>query len=165
MLIIVLLAVAMISPSTIAAQTTVTTPPTPDATAANGLVLLPPAPPIVLPPLPPPPPPWLIPPFFGGRHYGGPERFNVIPRCGVDGPSSGRVGQSLTFTSTASDRDGFVEREQWYVHTPNPADTLRDGGDSIQFTPTIAGTYEVNLHIEDDEGAVNTCAVQVQVSA
>ncbi len=165
MLIALLLAVAVVSPSTTAAQTGIGVPPftgTQDPTAANGLIITPTARPFVVLPIPIPLPP---PPIFEGRRYGGRERLNIIPRCGVDGPSSGRVGETLTYRSTARDRDGFIERLLWYVYTPNPAERLRDGGDSIQFQPTVPGTYEVDLHIEDDYGSVNTCAVQVQVSA
>ncbi len=140
--------------------------------SGNGLVLPPfgpllPPPPFVEPPLPPFVLDWLLSPFGLARGMDRvPDRFNAIPRCAIEGPTTARVAESVTFRSASSDRSGAVSDETWYVYGPIASDRIGErGSETVEFTPKIAGTYSVDLHLTDDQGAVNSCSVRVQVGA
>jgi hypothetical protein len=131
-----------------------------------------PPPPIVVPP-PPPPPPYLLPqyrrwmflPLRVAVGFDVPIRPNFAPTCGVDGPSTLRVGERATYRSTSSDRDGSISSERWRITGDfNPPDRLVEHGPTIVFWTDSPGTYEVLLQIEDNGSAVNSCAKAVRVT-
>jgi hypothetical protein len=134
------------------------------------IFLPPPPPPILVPPPPPPPYPpyladhrrWMLPLRFAlGIEV--PVRLNVAPSCGIDGPSTMRVGETATFSSTAADRDGFVKTERWHIEGPETWDQPRTRGESITFTARVPGTHAVQLHVADNGRARTSCVKAVTV--
>jgi hypothetical protein len=132
----------------------------------TGGGVFPPPPIIVPPPPPPPPPPYFFLPFRVAFGIGVPPRLNRQPACGIDGPSTLRVGAQATYSSTASDRDGVLESQRWRITGDfSSPDRLVESGPMIQFWTDSPGTYEVLLQIEDNGGAVNSCAKVVTVTS
>ena len=87
------------------------------------------------------------------------------PQVSIDGPTSGRIGASLTFTGTASDPDPLDASQlslAWNVHSG--ANLIATGvGTSATFVPRVYGNYVVEFQATDSEGLTATQSVQTSV--
>ena len=101
----------------------------------------------------------------GGQSSGGEqseESENVPPVAVIDGPSSGTVGEVLTFTAEDSfDVDGAIVRYDWWykgMWHNNLGDTIQ-----IVFYSPIPHTKTIKVRVHDDDGdidiATTTCYI------
>jgi PKD repeat protein len=78
-------------------------------------------------------------------------------------PNNPDVGESVTFdASGSSDPDGTVQRFEWDFGDGNVASAT---GATVTHTYSSAGTYTVELTVEDDEGATDTTTQTVSVDS
>jgi hypothetical protein len=78
-------------------------------------------------------------------------------------PGSPGVGQSVTFTSTASDDDGIVMSQAWDLDNDGSFDEGADTTASRSFDSE--GAKSVRLRVVDDDGAAAVGSATVQVSS
>jgi PKD repeat protein/phosphatidylserine/phosphatidylglycerophosphate/cardiolipin synthase-like enzyme len=85
---------------------------------------------------------------------------NEPPQLSATGtPLSGPAPLTVSFTSTASDSDGFIAGYSW---------TFGDGGTSTAQSPThtynVAGTYNAQVTVTDNQGATANKIVTITVN-
>jgi PKD repeat protein len=79
----------------------------------------------------------------------------------VVSPAAPRVGQPVSFTSTASDSDGSIAAQEWDLDGDG---TFGDAtGSTAQTTFTTAGVHNVSLRVSDDRGVIVVGTVPVTV--
>ena len=62
------------------------------------------------------------------------------------------VGQTATFTATASGGSGFYTSYQWYL---NGSNQTHQTASTFSYTPTSAGTYSITATVNDSSGATS----------
>jgi plastocyanin len=77
-------------------------------------------------------------------------------------PDKAVEGDTITFTSTASDPDGTIAREQWDLDGDGAYDDAT--GASAQKVFGAAGSFDVGLRVTDDRGAVATTKGTITVA-
>jgi len=72
--------------------------------------------------------------------------------------SSITVGTSVVATSTATDPAGANDplTYSWTIRRNNNQFSTQAGGTSYSFTPTLAGTYDISLTVDDGDGGLVT---------
>ena len=84
---------------------------------------------------------------------------NRAPSCGGITPTMGQVGMVLNFTAAVSDPDGDALSYAW---------DFGDGGVSSETNPShrysTAGSYTVNLTVDDGRGGNASCSTVITVS-
>ena len=77
---------------------------------------------------------------------------NIAPTAVISGPSTGEIGEALTFTGVgSSDVDGDDLSYIWTVATPDGSNLgVIEGSDvAFQFMPDVSGDYIVSLTVSD----------------
>jgi large repetitive protein len=72
------------------------------------------------------------------------------------------VNQSVTFTSTSYDTDGYIVKEEWDLNNDGQFSWV---GFSVIKTFTAPGTYTITLRVTDNDGASSTISKTIVVSA
>jgi nucleoid-associated protein YgaU len=86
---------------------------------------------------------------------------NQSPRAVISGPTSGLVGQSLSFSGAdSSDPDGRIVSYVW-----NFGDGATGSGVNVTHSYKAAGTYKVTLTVTDDGNGTAQVSSQREVSA
>jgi PKD repeat protein len=107
-------------------------------------------------PAPPPEPP----PFIATPP---PPPVNLAPSATFTvSPPAPQIGQAVSFSSTATDPDGFITGQEWDL---NGDGTFGDAsGPTASTTFATAGAHNVSLRVADDRGVVVVGTVGVNVS-
>ncbi|MBI1882237.1 MAG: PKD domain-containing protein [Chloroflexi bacterium] len=86
--------------------------------------------------------------------------INQAPIAVISGPASGKVGESLTFSSGNSrDIDGSITGYAW-----NFGDGATASGVNVSHSYGQAGTYQVTLTVTDNGGLTGSSTFTVQIS-
>ncbi|MCD6299582.1 MAG: PKD domain-containing protein [Dehalococcoidales bacterium] len=91
---------------------------------------------------------------------------NQKPVAAISGPSSGKVGQSLTFSASNSyDPDGSIAGYRWDFNGDGSWDTgwLTYASKTHSYSST--GTYTVVVEVKDNDGATDTSAKTVKITS
>ena len=82
---------------------------------------------------------------------------NQQPTAAIAGPTTAQVGETVSFTASASD-DGSIQSYEWDFGGDGTAT-----GASVSHAFSAAGEYAVELTVTDDEGATATATQTVSV--
>ncbi len=109
----------------------------------------------VLDPPPPPPPPAPAPPE--------PPLANAAPAASFTiSPEAPDIGQAVTLTSTSTDTDGTIARQDWDLDGDGRFDEAT--GASVTWAFSRFGTQTVRLLVRDNSGAETTASRTVTVN-
>jgi hypothetical protein len=86
---------------------------------------------------------------------------NQAPSVSINGPSTGNTGQTLSFSSSASDPDGSITRYDWYYK----GSWHNNLGSSISISYPTTGTKTVKVKVYDNDDATNTATKTVTITA
>ena len=93
-----------------------------------------------------------------------PPAPNAAPQAAFGfSPSSPRVGEPVTFTSTSTDSDGTLAEQAWDLDGDGAFDDAT--GAAAQASYATAGQRTVSLRVSDDEGETATTFTTVDVLA
>lgn len=86
---------------------------------------------------------------------------NQAPTVSIAGPVSATVGQSFTYTATASDPDGTIVAYEWTIGS-----TIVPGSNaaSLVYLFNEAGATVISVKVTDNAGATSTSAITVAVA-
>nr|NIO70718.1 PKD domain-containing protein [Anaerolineae bacterium] len=85
---------------------------------------------------------------------------NLPPTAVISGPTSGLVGETLSFDgSGSSDSDGSIVSYTWDL-----SDGTTDSGVNVTHSYSAAGSYQVTLTVTDDGGLSDSSTQTVQVA-
>jgi PKD repeat protein len=85
--------------------------------------------------------------------------INLPPTAVINGPVSGLVGETLSFSGiNSTDRDGRIVRYTWDL-----GDGTAGGGVDVTHSYGAAGSYQVILTVTDDGGLSDSAAQSVQI--
>jgi len=86
---------------------------------------------------------------------------NQAPQVSISAaPTSGNTPLFVSFSSSASDVDGFITSYQW-----NFGNGVTAVGQTATYTYTSAGTYTARVTVTDDDGATAIATVTINVSS
>jgi parallel beta-helix repeat protein len=96
---------------------------------------------------------------------GGTPPSNAAPVAHADGPYSGYVNQSISFSgSTSTDSDGTIAGYRWDFTNDDHYDTNWSTTPTTTHVYTSAGTYTIKLQVKDNEGALDTDTATVNIT-
>jgi PKD repeat protein len=72
------------------------------------------------------------------------------------------VNQSVTFTSTSYDTDGYIVKEEWDLNNDGQFSWV---GHSVVKAFSSPGTYTITLRVTDNDGAVSTISKSIVISS
>ncbi|TEU17356.1 MAG: PKD domain-containing protein [Anaerolineales bacterium] len=84
---------------------------------------------------------------------------NQPPTAVISGPTSGLVGQTLTFSGVGSSDDGDIVRYAWDFGDGNT-----DSGKEVTHSYSAAGSYKVTLTVTDDGNGTDQVVAQIETS-
>lgn len=88
-----------------------------------------------------------------------PATGNLPPVAQFTGPTSGEVGELLTYdASTSYDTDGFITDWDWDFGNGDS-----DSGQMVSYSWSSADTYTVTLTVTDDDGDTDSASMQVEI--
>jgi hypothetical protein len=87
---------------------------------------------------------------------------NKAPAVSLAGPTSGRTGEALTYTTSASDPDGRIDRISYDLNGDGIFET--DGGTTATTRFATAGRYAVGVRVFDNAGEPSYASVDVRIS-
>lgn len=88
-----------------------------------------------------------------------PTPENIAPTANAGGNKTVQVNQSITITGIGTDSDGTVTY-RWQ----NGAAVIATSA-SFSYTPTVVGTITLDLTVTDDDGAVATSSMTLNITA
>jgi PKD repeat protein len=86
------------------------------------------------------------------------EEPNLPPTAILSGPTSGLVGETLSFSGVGSDDDGRIVNYAWDL-----GDGTTGSGVDVTHSYSAAGSYTVTLTVTDDSGLSDSATQNVQV--
>jgi PKD repeat protein len=82
-------------------------------------------------------------------------------------PTSGHAPLTITFTCQATDPDGYITEYRWDFDGDGQIDMITQqnitDGSSVIYTYQTAGTYQATCTVVDDQGAVASASVTIEV--
>ena len=84
---------------------------------------------------------------------------NRAPKAMISGPTSGLVGQALSFSGAESSDDGTIVSYIW-----NFGDGTVDSGKNVTHSYGAVGNYKVTLTVTDDGNGTDQVSAQIQTS-
>ena len=85
---------------------------------------------------------------------------NRPPKAMISGPTSGLVGQALSFSGAESSDDGTIVSYIW-----NFGDGTTDSGKDVTHSYSAVGNYKVTLTVTDDGNGIDQVSTQIQASS
>jgi PKD repeat protein len=86
---------------------------------------------------------------------------NQPPKAVISGPTSGLVGETLSFSgANSSDEDGRIASYAW-----NFGDGATDSGKDVTHSYSTAGSYKITLTVTDDGKGTDQVSAQIQTSS
>ena len=89
---------------------------------------------------------------------------NKAPTVSLAGPTTGRTGESLTYTATASDPEGQIASVAFDLDGDGLHETNTNGGNSAQAKFANPGRYSVGVRVIDANGAAAFSSVDVRIT-
>jgi PKD domain-containing protein len=90
------------------------------------------------------------------------EPGNKPPAVSLSGPTSGRTGESLRYTTAASDPDGTINRISYDLNGDGIFET--DGSAEATTSFANAGRYSVGVRVLDNDGEPSYASVDVRIT-
>jgi PKD repeat protein len=85
--------------------------------------------------------------------------INQPPTAVINGPTSGLVGETLSFDGSGFSDDGHIVSYVWDL-----GDGTTDSGVNVAHSYGAAGSYEVTLTVTDDGGFSDSATQTVQIN-